>query len=101
MNNSDFVLQRLFSFVQEVYIHTHEIDPFFIFERDMIEYIPSNTFQNIINQSYIEAVDIDLLDGSISEYDNLIRSKYIFNKLDVIEQQIVIDGFFENLNLII
>lgn len=101
MNDTDFVLQRLFSFVQEVYIHIHEIDPFFIFERDMIEYIHSNTFQNIINNSYIEADDIDLLDGSISDNDILIRSKYIFNKLNVIEQQIVIDRFFENLNLII
>jgi hypothetical protein len=98
MEEIQFVLPHFFRCLQEIYIHTHEIDPLLIFETDMIELISTNTFENILDNSYEDGVILDLFNGSINEYNIFKRIRYIFNKLSLSEKKIVINGLLDKCN---
>lgn len=98
MNEIQYVLPKIFKYLQEIYIYTHEIDPLLIFETDMIEFISANTFENILENVYDDEIILDMFNGSINEYNIFKRSRYIFNKLSLSEKKTVVKGLLTKCN---
>jgi len=98
MNQLHLILPQCFKCLQEMYIHTHEIDPLLIFETDMIEFISESTFENILESAYNEEIVLDMFNGSINEYDIFKRIRYIFYKLSLSEKNTVVNGLLYKCN---